>query len=63
RSGDFEDGGWQTAKSNNKKKNQNQVDQKTNGSNNLSDSERSLSQRTSPTSSLRDGPHRNDHYQ
>ncbi|CAF0997522.1 unnamed protein product [Rotaria sordida] len=64
RAGDFEDGGWQTAKSNNKKKNHNLIDQKING-NNLSDSERSLSQRTSPTSSLRGGGghHRNDHYQ
>ncbi|CAF4131641.1 unnamed protein product [Rotaria sp. Silwood2] len=62
RAGDFEDGGWQTAKSNNKKKNHNISDQKMNG-NNLSDSERSLSQRTSPTSSLRGGHHRNDHYQ
>ncbi|CAF1583962.1 unnamed protein product [Rotaria sp. Silwood1] len=62
RAGDFEDGGWQTAKSNNKKKNHNLNDQKLNG-NNLSDSERSLSQRTSPTSSIRGGRHRNDYYQ
>ncbi|CAF1029668.1 unnamed protein product [Adineta steineri] len=54
RAGDFEDGGWQKAKSNNKKKNHNIGDQISNG-NIQCDSERSFSQRTSPTSSLRGG--------
>jgi hypothetical protein len=66
RAGDFEDGGWQTAKPNNKKKthhnNRHPGDQILNGGT-LSDSERSLSQRTSPASSLRGGHRRNDQYQ
>ena len=56
-----QDGGWQTAKSNNKKKNHNQPDQVLNGGA-QSDSERSLSQRTSPTSSLRGERQRKDQY-
>ncbi|CAF1003687.1 unnamed protein product [Adineta ricciae] len=64
---DYEDGGWQKAKPNNKKKNQATAqyhpnDQIING-NSLDDNERSLSQRTSPTSSLRDAHRRNDRYQ
>ncbi|UJR31559.1 hypothetical protein I4U23_019046 [Adineta vaga] len=64
---DYEDGGWQKARSNNKKKNHitnsyHTNDQIING-NPLDNNERSLSQRTSPTSSLRDGHHRNDRYQ
>jgi hypothetical protein len=62
KAGDFEDGGWQTAKSNNKKKNHNLADQVLNGGI-QSDSERSLSQRTSPTSSLRGERQRKDYYQ
>ncbi|UJR15127.1 hypothetical protein I4U23_002092 [Adineta vaga] len=55
KAGDFEDGGWQTAKSNNKKKNHNNnhvVDSVSNG-NTQNESERSLSQRASPTSLIR----------
>lgn len=51
KAGEFEDGGWQTAKSNHKKKNHSN-EQYPNG-NLQSDSERSLSQRTSPTPSQR----------
>ncbi|CAF4157360.1 unnamed protein product, partial [Rotaria sp. Silwood2] len=68
KAGDFEDGGWQTAKSNNKKKNNNNnnnpVDQTLNGGM-QSDSEHSPSQYTSPTPSLRGSGrqrHRQDQY-
>ncbi|CAF1299691.1 unnamed protein product [Rotaria magnacalcarata] len=66
KAGDFEDGGWQTAKSNNKKKtiNNSHVDQTLNGSA-QSDSEHSPSQHTSPAPSLRDSGRRRrrqDHY-
>ncbi|CAF1319962.1 unnamed protein product [Rotaria sordida] len=61
KAGDFEDGGWQTAKSNNKKKNNNLSDQILNGST-QSDSEHSRSQHTSPTPSLRGTGRRQDHY-
>jgi hypothetical protein len=67
KAGDFEDGGWQTAKSNNKKKNHNNhLGEPILNNGTQSDSERSLSQRTSPTSSLRGagrGRRRQDHYQ
>ncbi|CAF3684625.1 unnamed protein product [Rotaria sp. Silwood1] len=67
KAGDFEDGGWQTAKSNNKKKNNNNnlTDQILNGNNIQSDSERSLSQHTSPTPSHRENNkqrHQQNHY-
>ncbi|CAF0772437.1 unnamed protein product [Adineta steineri] len=67
RARDYEDGGWQKAKPNNKKKNHsnnnhNVGDQIINGITS-SDNERSLSQRTSPISSIRDTHRRNDHYQ
>jgi len=51
--GEYEDGGWQTAKSNNKKKNHS-TEQVSNGIL-PNDNERSLSQRTSPTPSQRSG--------
>ena len=51
--GEYEDGGWQTAKSNNKKKNHS-IEQVSNGIL-PNDNERSLSQRTSPTPSQRSG--------
>lgn len=59
-SGDFENGGWQTAKSNHHKKKTHANNPSDQSSNNgiASDSERSLSQHTSPTPSLRGGSNR-----